>query len=276
MVVDAVHALSDAEREDDGDAQRTRPVSPPASAGSHAYSTSTPVSATGKKAQPRKPGSSHAHSAPTQAGSFETDAQKRREQWFQLARRKDGGKQVLRQMRRLDEIDPDLFHSFDEFGEDAKHYAEALGKQKIKAWLTELVARRVMNAGFELCRQYVEVGGLAGMIARDRGHPSFGHDQRTTAEIVADIEQEHENLIASDPSRPPTDEEKTAQACLRDDVASVRRMLRTEGGKRWACTPVTSEGHNQLMAAAFEDKARMAEALNAPGIVTMRSAALPP
>jgi ankyrin repeat protein len=119
----------------------------------------------------------------------------------------------------------------------------------------------VMSAGFELRRQYVEAGGLAGMIDRDRGHPSFGNDQRTTAEIVADIEQKHDNLIAGDPSRSPTDEEKIAQACERDDVASVRRLLRTEGGKHWACTPATHEGHNQLMVAAFEGKARMVEAL---------------
>lgn len=261
MVVDAVHALSNTEREDGSDAQRTRAVSSPAFAGSPACSASTPNYVTGKKAQPGKPGLEHAHSATTQAGSFETDPQKRSEQWFQLARRKDGGKQVLRQMRRLHEIDPELFHSFDEFGEDALHYAIALGKQKIKAWLSELVARRVMNAGFELRRQYVEVGGLAGMIARDRGHPGFGDDQRTTAQIVADIEQKYDSLRASDPSRPPTDEEKTAQACTQDDVAGVRRLLRTEGGKRWACTPVTSEGHNQLMAAAFAGKARMVEAL---------------
>jgi ankyrin repeat protein len=264
MVIEAIDALSGAEQEDSGHAQRASKVASPASKASHAVSSSAPIYGTGKKAQARKPGSGQAHSTRTPAVSFETDPQKRREQWFQLARGKNGSKQVLREMRRLDEIDPDLFHSFDESGEDALHYAEGPGKEKIRAWLSELGARRAMNAGFELRNQYVEAGGLAGMIDKSRGHPSFGNDQRTTAEIMADVsafEQTLKKFHADDSSRPPTDEVKCAQACMQDDVASLRRLLRTEGGKNWASTSVALEGHNQLMAAAFGGNARMVEAL---------------
>ncbi len=261
MVVEAVRALLEAEQEDGGDAQQTQAVSLPASTTSRASSSSPAISVAGKKARARKPVSGQAHGTRTPADSFETDPHKRREQWFQLARGKDGGKQALRQMRRLDEIDPELFHSFDESGEDALHYAEAPGKEKIRAWLSELAARRLMNAGFELRREYLEAGGLAGLIEKNRRHRRSANDDMTTAEIVAYVEQGLEKFDADNPSRPPTAEEKSAQACVQEDVASLRRLLRTKGGKRWASTPVTSEGHNQLMAAAFAGNARMVEAL---------------
>ena len=261
IVAEAVRVLSGVEQEDGGDAQRTSSASSEASGSSHAGSSSTSFPVTGKKAQPEKPWSGYAHSAPTQADSFETDPRKRWAQWFRLARGKDGGKQVLRQMHRLDEIDPDLFHSFDEFGENALHYAEALGKQKMTAWLWELTMRRLMNASFELRREYAEAGGLSGLIERTRGHPSFGNEPMSTAEIVASVGEKLAKIDADDPSRSLMDEEKIAQACTQGDVASVRRLLRTEGGKTWALTLVGEHGHNQLMTAAYQGNVRMVEAL---------------
>jgi ankyrin repeat protein len=60
---------------------------------------------------------------------------------------------------------------------------------------------------------------------------------------------------------PPSDAERIADAYKQDDVAGVRRLLRTEAGKSWARTPLGNQGHNQLMRAAFEGKAGMVEAL---------------
>ena len=261
MVAQAVRALSGAEQEDEGDAQRTGSASSQASVRSHAASSSSALPVTGKKAQPGKPRSGQAHIDVTPAGSFETDYQARREQWFRLARGKDGGKQVLRQMRRLDEIDPELFLSFDEFGEDALHYAEALGKQKMKTWLSELTIRRVVNAAFELRREHVEAGGLSGLIEKSRGHTGFVDQTMSTAAIVASVREKLAKREADDPPRSPTDDEKIAQACAQGDVASVRRLLRTEGGKTWARTFVNDHGHNQLMAAAYLGNVKMVEAL---------------
>ena len=192
---------------------------------------------------------------------LKTDPKKRKAEWFGLARGNDGGKQVLRQMRRLDEIDPELFHSFDEFGEDALHYAEVLGKQKIKAWLSELGMRRAMNAGFELRRQYVEAGGLYGFMEKSRRHSSSVDETMSTAEIVASVREDLAKYDAENPYRPPTDDEKIALACAQGDVASVRRLLRTEGGKAWARTAVDDHGHNQLMTAAYQGNVNMVEAL---------------
>ena len=261
MVVEAVRSLLKQAQEDDEDAQQTVSASSSAPVRSHAGSSSTSSPATGKKNQPAKPGSGHAHIDATPAGSFETDRQARREQWFRLARGKDGGKQVLRQMHRLDELDPELFHSFDEFGEDALHYAEALGKQKIKTWLSELSMRRALNAAAELRREYVESGGLYGLIEKSRSHSSFANETMTTAEIVASVKEKQAKFEADNPSRFPTDEEKIAQACAQGDIGCVRRLLRTEGGKTWARKVDNEHGHNRLMAAACLGNVQMVEAL---------------
>ncbi|MET0963323.1 MAG: hypothetical protein ABWY05_11010 [Noviherbaspirillum sp.] len=138
IVVELVRPRSDAEQEDDGSSQGTNAAS--------SQSSSTASTAAGTKARPGKARFAHARSsAGTQSDTFETHPEKRREEWFRLARGKDGGRDVLRQMRRFAEMDPELFHSFDEFGQDALHYAKAAGKQKLAGWLEELRVLRIEN-----------------------------------------------------------------------------------------------------------------------------------
>ncbi|MET0963322.1 MAG: ankyrin repeat domain-containing protein [Noviherbaspirillum sp.] len=77
------------------------------------------------------------------------------------------------------------------------------------------------------------------------------------AEIYAKVAE----ADAKNPLRAPADAERIAQAFRQGDVADVGRLLRTEGGKSWARTHFSKDGHNQLMIAAYHGNVRMVEAL---------------
>ena len=210
-----------------------------------------------------------ARSVQKRGAEWKTDPEKRKTEWFRLARRNDSGKETHRRMRELVEREPSLFSSVDESGFDALHYVIKSGRRQIEQWL---------------CTLYAQAGQSSALFKR-MGE-EFSTQPFAPAPGEIDLDQIGDNariahltklLIHTklgDPSvREPAAGDKQAKAAPStvaaqmaraydsNDVATVRRLLRTAEGRQWALTEKKDHGDNLLVFSAIQGNVSMVEVL---------------
>jgi ankyrin repeat protein len=206
-----------------------------------------------------------AQSARKHVPRWETDPEERKAEWFRLARGKDGGKEVRRQMRRMLEIEPGLFSHLDASGKDAAHYAGKTGKRQIATWLRGLYADGSPDAALLARSKVADAKFRSGL-------QSFGIDKRGIDKIDQFIRTASQNGLldqfnairaASDSQviEGPAPDKQFMEAFDRNDIVSLRRLLRTPEGKKWALAAREADGSNLLQRAAGFGNAPMVEVL---------------
>lgn len=171
-------------------------------------------------------------------------------------------------MRRLVEIEPALLSCRDELNTDALMYATLTSKHQIGQWLHTLYKQAGRNT--DMSMRFIEDIAAVHRVAKGTTAPNqlaneespmgrlfsaflASQNSRSTAPPVASAEQPK--------AAPPAIPAQLEDACLHDDVATVRRLLRTAEGREWALTKKKDHGDNLLVFSAFLGNVPMVEAL---------------
>ncbi len=200
---------------------------------------------------------------------WKTDPEQRKTEWFRLARGNDSRKEAHRRMRELVEREPSLLSSVDESGFDALHYVIKSGRRQIEQWLCTLYARTGQSAtlvkrmGEEFSTQ--PFAPASGDIDLDQ----VGGDARVAYLTKLLIQTKLGDLRLWEPAAgdkqtkaaPLSVAAQMAQAYDSNDVATVRRLLRTEEGKGWARSTKQADGDNLLVFSAIQGNVSMVEVL---------------
>ena len=200
---------------------------------------------------------------------WKTDPEKRKIEWFRLARRNDGGKGAHRRMRELVEKEPSLFNSVDESGFDALHYVIQSGKRQIEQWLGTLYAQAGQSAAL-VKRMGEEFSTQPFALAPGK----FDLNQIGGDDRILDLTKLLIDTKLGGPpawaraagdrqakAAPPTVAAQMAQAFDSNDVATVRRLLRIAEGRQWALTEKKDHGDNLLVFSAIQGNVSMVEVL---------------
>lgn len=206
--------------------------------------------------------------------------------WFELASGERSDAATLQAMKALLKEKPALIHALDGAGNSALYYLIVGGKREAMAWLLEQ-PDFALGMPLEAFRSRIDAG-LFG--SRNWTMPGWSRPcstwtmarwpsisvRRATAPccspLAPDASFEAEKPTPAPDRKPPPGKASAAPTTKRseadllndayahEDVAAMRRLLRTPAGKDWA-RKQSDSGHNRLMRAAFEGKARVVEVL---------------